>query len=182
VRHLIAFLIVVTALSGCALPGSSSSGGKPTAGQTATYRDPHYHFTFRYPAAWSVPKSGGQKKSLGGTQTYELDITPDTGQANLQITVDQNLQDYSTIPEGKIANDPNGGPDTFHYHHLQVSSWPSIQIQRYSGSSVDEVDTITNTRQYSYDVRMLAGGSPFSASTTTGYYTIVRRLRLSSSI
>lgn len=177
-RHLVASALVIVALSGCAVPGigSSSSNGSAKTISLATYRDARYHFSFRYPRGWKIDRP--LSESLGGVPTYEVHITPPSSQVDFRVTVDKSLQDYSTIPEGKIVNDPQGGPDTFHYHHLNVSSWPAIQIQRFSGTTVDEIDTITNTHQYSYNVRMLSATPPFPANVMDGYNRVVRTLRV----
>lgn len=162
-------------LGGCG-PGSASP--KPTAAATSVYHDPTLHFSFQYLQGWHVPQKGGSYTTIQGIRTYALTITTSDSVAGARITVDNNRVDYSKIPEGKIANDPNGGPDTFHYHHLTVSGWPSIQIERFSGTKIDGIDTITNTHSYSYDVQMITAYPPFSPKVMAGYRTVVHTLKL----
>jgi hypothetical protein len=97
--------------------------------------------------------------------------------AGVQVTVDRDLKrsDYSSITEGQVA--PYGGA-TLHYHHVTVSSWPAIQIERYTGSQVDGIFTITNTHRYSFQVQMITGTPPFPASSLGGYRTIVHTMQL----
>lgn len=176
-RFLPALCLLGSFLAACG-PGSASSTPTSTATGPKVYRDPTLHFSFQYPPGWKVPKKGGSYTTIQGVRTYALNITTPVSVAGARITVDQNRVNYSDIPEGKIANDPNGGPDTFHYHHLNVSGWPSIQIERFNGTKIDGIDTITNTHQYSYDVQMITPNPPFSPSVIAGYRTLVRTLKL----
>lgn len=160
-------------LAGCA----TAASGKPTTVALAKYTDPTYHFSFSYSTSWKAPKQGNVK-TISGTQTYVVDLTVPSGSVGMEVTVDKDLISYSTIPEGKVAPDPNGGPLTYHYHHTKVSDWPAIQIERFHGTTFDSIDTIANTRQYSYDIRAITGTPPFSASFMSGYQTIVKTMKL----
>jgi hypothetical protein len=174
--RLLPFLgIIGLVVAGC---GASNATPKPTPVKANVFHDPKLHFSFQYDDGWTVPKKGGSYTSLQGVRTYVLNITTPVSVAGARITVDKDMVDYTNIPEGKIANDPNGGPDTFHYHHLTVSGWPSIQIERFSGTQIDGIDTITNTHQYSYDVQMITPSPPFPAKVLSGYRTIVKTLNL----
>lgn len=170
-RRLI-WLVALAFLAGC---GSSSAASQAPP---KAYRDRQLGFHFSYPANWSIPSNAGHYIALSGVKTYVVDVKTRGNQAGVRITVDHNLLNYSTIPEGKIAPDPNGGPDTFHYHRLTVSGWPAIQIERFNGTKVDSIDTITNTHDYSFDVQIITGSPPFPADISDGYNTIVQTLHL----
>ena len=51
-------------------------------------------------------------------------------------------------------------------------------IRRFTGKQITEVDTVTNTRTRSYDVRMLTATPPFSADITQGYNHVVSSLKV----
>ena len=176
-HRLVIFLVLGALLCGC---GSSSAQPSPTrtaALGVKTYHDSRYGFTFSYPSIWSVPNRGGHMSTISGVPTYVVDVRTPHQAVGIQVTVDQDLKrsDYSSIPEGKVA--PYGGA-TLHYHHVTVSSWPSIQIQRYTGSQVDGIFTIANTHRYSFQVQMITATPPFSADALTGYQTVVRTIHL----
>jgi hypothetical protein len=154
--------------------GCSSNNGHPAAVGTRTYHDAKYKFSFQYPTNWSIPSSG-HMASISGVMTYVLTVKVPKNVAGVQVTVDQNLSHYSSISEGTVS--PFYG-DTLHYHHLTVSGWPAIQIERYTGKTLDGISTITNTHSNSFDVQMITGTPPFTADVLSGYHTIVKTMKL----
>lgn len=174
-------LLVGLVLTACSSSSSGSTAtstpaaSSPVPANTQLYQDKRYKFSFRHPAAWSVTKA--EQQTISGVQTWVVTVQVPGNSAEVQVTVDRDLVDYRSIAEGAIAKAP-GGADTLHYHHLRVSGWPAIQIQRFSGTKIDEIDTITNTHQYSFDVRMVTGTPPFTADAQSGYNTIVSTLNL----
>jgi hypothetical protein len=156
--------------------GCSSNNAHPVAVGTKTYHDAKYKFSFQYPTSWSIPSSG-HMASISGVMTYLLTVKVPNNSAGIQVTVDQNLagSQYGGIPEGKLV--PYGG-DTLHYHHLTVSGWPAIQIERYTGQTLDGISTITNTHSNSFDVQMITATPPFTGDVLSGYHTIVRTMKL----
>lgn len=172
-RRLLVLPLVAAILAGCSL-SASSSPPTPTPLSMGSYRDAHYHFSFRYPAIWTVP-AAGRHTTLNGVATYLLNVKTPGNAAGIQITVDHDLANYSSIPEGDVV--PYGA-DTLHYHHLTVGGWPAIQIDRYNGKQLDDISTIVNTRTYSYQVQMLTGTPPFSSSALSGYHTVVQSMKI----
>jgi hypothetical protein len=168
---LVALLAIV--LAGC----GSSSAAPSTPLRLMTYHDPVYNFTFETPFPWKVPKKSGHIVTQP-IKTYVVDINTPGNTQGVEFTVDQSIQDYSKIPEGKVVNDPSGGPDTFEYHHLMVAGWPAIQVKRFNGTNVDSYDTIVNTRDNSYDLKMATGTPPFSASALRSYNKVLSTLKL----
>jgi hypothetical protein len=166
-------LFFAVSLAGC---GSSSSTA-PTAGPLSTYHDPRYHFSFGIPAPWTVTKNAAHVRTQP-IPTYIVDITTPGNAEGVQLTVDTDLTPYASIPEGKVVNDPNGGPDTLQYHHLVVAGWPALQVKRFNGTVVDSYDTIVNTHDHSYDLRMATGTPPFPATALQAYNEILRTLKL----
>ena len=122
-RRVMLFGAVALVLVGC---GSKSAA--PKVVQPKVFHDNKIGFSFRYPANWKVPKAGHQER-ISGAPTWVVGISTPNNAVGVRITVDRSMLQYGTIPEGKVANDPNG-PDTLQYHHLRVSGWPSIQISR----------------------------------------------------
>jgi hypothetical protein len=166
---------LVILLCGC----GSGSSAPPTTVALKTYSDATFHFSFKYPNTWSVPKQGGHEStSPSGVKTYILPITVPGGAAGLEVTVDGNVFQIPTFSDGKIAPDPSGGPDFYHYYHATVSSRPAMRVERWSGKNMDEVDTLANTSKYSYDIRMDTGSPPFPAGVTAAYATIVTTMKL----
>ncbi|MDQ2745024.1 MAG: hypothetical protein M3Z66_22395 [Chloroflexota bacterium] len=168
------FLCMAVAISGCA----SSAAPKATAVPVVSYHDQQYRFSFSYPSGWKAPTKGGHVTSVQSVPTYVVPVTTPHNIAGVQVTVDHQVIPLPTFVEGRVAADPSGGPDTFHYHHLKVSGWPAMQIKRYSGTTVDGVFTIINTRTLSYQVEMITAQPPFPPTAFNGYNTIVRTLKI----
>lgn len=170
-RPLLALLVMIL-LAGCA---SSAAAPTPTPTRERTYRDAKYHFHFKYPASWhaSTPKN----VSVQGVPTYTISFTTPGNAAGIQVQVDRQVTPFPAFQEGHVAHDPSG-PDMLHYHHLRVSGWPAMQIQRYNGSKVDGMFTIVNTHSLSFTIEMVTPNPPFSANSVSGYDTVVRTIKL----
>jgi hypothetical protein len=176
-RPYLLLLAMAIPLAGC---GSSASGGTPTP-QTvslATYKDSQFGFSFRYPSTWSIAKSGGSMVKIGGVKTYVLDISIPKNTAQLSVTVDADVTPFPAFTNGHTAPDPNGPTHTFQYFHAHVAGWPAMVIRRFSGKQVTEIDTVTNTRSRSYDVRLLTATPPFATSVNQGYSQVVKSLKV----
>jgi hypothetical protein len=169
-RHLFLLLAMAIALSGC---GSSSATPSPTSVATASYKDSQFGFSFRYPASWTIAKQGGRMTTIGRVKTYVLDISIPRNSAQLSVTVDADVVPIPPFQNGHTAPDPNGPTHTFQYFHARVAGWPAMVIRRFTSKQITEVDTVTNTRTRSYDVRMLTATPPFSSDITAGYNHVV---------
>ena len=166
---------LVILLCGC----GNSASGPSTPVPLKSYSDATFHFSFKYPGAWSIPKQGGHEStSPSGVRTYILPINVPGGIAGLEITVDGQVIQFPPFQNGHVAPDPNGGPDFFHYYHASVSGVQAMRVERWSGKNMDEVDTFANSSKYSFDVRTDTGSPPFPRSLTAGYSTIVRTMKL----
>ena len=174
-RHLPVLLGVSLILAGC---GSSAATAppSPTAVTLSTYKDAQFGFTFKHPASWKISPRGGRVASVGGVQTYVLDVSVPRNSAQVSVTVDGNAAPFPPFQNGKTAPDPNGPTHTFQYFHARVAGWPAMVIHRFTGKQITEMDTVTNTRSRSYDVRALTISPPFTADVTTGYNSIVHSL------
>lgn len=174
-RLTIPLLLFTLALAGC---GSPSAKPVPTAIPLASYIDSQNGFSFHYPSNWTVPKKGGKIIDVAGVSTYELDLNIPQNPAQVSVTVDGDVVPFPAFADGKTAPDPNGPTHTFQYFHAHVAGWPSMVIRRFTGKQITEVDTVTNTRTRSYDVRMLTATTPFSADITQGYNHVVSSLKV----
>src|SRR5579884_2095840 len=98
-RRLILVLLATVLLAGCSVTASGPAGpaASPTTITLATYHDARYHFSFRYPAQWSVPANGGRRTQLNGVPTYLLTVKTPGNVAGIRITVDQDLTKYTSI-------------------------------------------------------------------------------------
>lgn len=168
VKRFVLAIALMALVTGCGGSGSS----KP-----ATYHDKRFGFTFKYPSDWKAPAQG-TVQDVGGVSTYIVDLRPKDNSVDFQVTVDRNVIPIPAFPEGKIAHDPNGGPDIYHYHHLNVSGWPAMGIQRFNGSQVDGLFTIINTHSLSYQVRMIVANPPVNQSQTNDYNMVVHSLKI----
>jgi hypothetical protein len=117
-------------------------------------------------------------QNIGGVNTYVLDISIPKNAAQLSLTVDADVTPFPAFTNGHTAPDPNGSTHTFQYFHARVAGWPAMVIRRFTGKHVTEIDTITNTRSRSYDVRLLTATPPFPASVNQGYKHVVSSLRV----
>ena len=174
-RHLPLLLGVSLILVGCGSSGASATPS-PTPVALITYKDAQYGFTFKHPSSWRISSQGGHVLSVGGVQTYVLDISVPQNSAQISVTVDGNAAPFPPFQNGKTAPDPNGPTHTFQYFHAHVAGWPAMVIHRFTGKQITEMDTVTNTRSRSYDVRALTISPPFNADVTNGYNAIVRSM------
>ena len=174
-RLSILLLIATITLAGC---GSSGAKPAPTSVPLASYTDPKFGFSFRYPSNWTVPKGGGKVINVAGVSTYELDLNVPQQEAQISVTVDGDVTPFPTFADGKTAPDPNAPSHTFQYFHGNVAGWPAMIIRRFTGKQITEVDTVTNTRTRSYDVRALTATPPFPAFVTHGYSQIVKSFKV----
>ncbi len=165
-------LPIVIILAGCA---ASATAPTPTPSRDHTYHDGKYHFSLKYPASWTV--STPKTVSIQGVPTYTVNFTTPGKVAGVQIQVSRQVTPFPPFVEGHVAQDPNG-PDLLHYHHLRVSGWPAMQISRYSGTKVDGLFTIVNTRTLSFTIEMVTPNPPFSAASNAGYSTMVHSIKL----
>jgi hypothetical protein len=173
VRHAAFIALIAINLTGC----GSSTATTPTTLPTSKYKDPVLHFSFVIPSAWKIGKNA-TRTDLQPIKTYVVSITTPGSQEGVEFTVDQQIQDYSKIPEGKVVPAPGGGPDTLQYHHLVVAGWPALQVKRFSGQQIDSYDTIINTHDHSYDLKMATGTPPFPPSAVDSYNALLRTLQL----
>lgn len=173
-RMLPLFLIAVGFVA--AACGSSHSS-LPTISKTKTYRDPTLHFRFRYPADWKVPGSG-KVETIGGAPTYVVHVTIPGNAASAEVTASTTTVPIPSFSNGEVKPDPNGGPDKFHYFHVSISGLKGMRIERYSGKQSDEIDSVANSSNRLYDVRMIAATPPFAPRTLAGYNLIVRSLKV----
>lgn len=168
-------LPVVGILAGCA---SFAASPATTPVTDHTYHDSTYHFSFRYPSAWQLASKHGTTTSVQGVPTYEVNLKTPNNVVGVRIQVDHQVTPFPPFEEGHVAPNPGGGPDMLHYHHMHVSGWPAMQIQRYNGTKVDGMFTIVNTRSLSFTIEMVTPYPPFSRSTLSGYNAIVRTIKL----
>jgi hypothetical protein len=169
----LAILVFVLTAAGCGSSGSTS----PPAPTSTTYSDTQYHFSFQVAAPWKIKANSGHIVDQP-VRTYIVDITTPGNNEGVQFTVDQDLTPYIRIPEGKVVPNPGGGPDTLQYHHLTIAGWPALQVRRFTGAVVDSYDTITNTHDHSYDLRMATATPPFPATALRAYDTVLNTLKL----
>jgi hypothetical protein len=176
VRRTLLFGMVVALVTGC----GSSSSASPTAtpSPSKTYNDPTFHYSFKYPGAWSISPKGGHATTLRGVKTYVVDVQIPGKAAGLQITTDAQIIPFPPFVDGKISPDPTGGPDTFHYYHAKISGLAAMHVERWNGKQMTEVDTFVNTQTRAYDVRMNTATPPFSSKALAGYNAIVKSMRL----
>ncbi len=167
--------IITLTLAGC---GSSTAKPAPTSNPLASYTDRANGFSFRYPSNWTVPKSGGKVINVAGVSTYELDLTLPQDAAQVSVTVDGDVVPFPAFADGKTAPDPNAPSHTFQYFHGHVAGWPAMIIRRFTGKQITEVDTVTNTRTRSYDVRALTATPPFPSLVTHGYSQIMQSFKV----
>lgn len=172
-RHVILLLSVALVAAGC---GSSSATPPAPVIASARYKDARFGFSFRYPSNWTIAKGGGRVISVGGVQTYIIDVSIPQNNAQISVTVDGDVVPFPAFQDGKTAPDPNGPTHTFQYYHAHVAGWPAMVIQRFTSKQITEVDTVTNTRSRSYDVRKLTISPPFSPDVNQGYNQIVKTL------
>lgn len=168
-RSLLALPLAVL-VAGCA-----SSAATPTRAADHAYHDSRYHFSLKYPASWHAGTPS--TVSLQGVPTYTVSFTTPGKVAGVQVQVSRQVTPFPTFQEGHVAPDPSG-PDMLHYHHLRVSGWPAMQIQRYNGTQVDGMFTFINTRALSFTVEMITPNPPFSTRTLSGYNTMVRTIKV----
>jgi hypothetical protein len=176
-RHLILLLVMTIAVTGC---GASSATATSTSTHVAmsSYTDSQFGFSFHYPSTWKISKQGGQTSNVAGVQTYILDIAVPHNSAQVSVTVDGDVTPFPAFSNGHTAPDPNGPTHTFQYFHAHVAGWPAMVIHRFSGKQISEMDTVTNTRTRSYDVRMLTATPPFSSDVTVGYNQVVKTFKV----
>lgn len=155
--------------------GCASSTAAPTPAVVHTYHDAKYHFSLKYPASWHAGTPASI--SVQGVPTYTVSFTTPGRAAGVQIQVSRQVTPFPSFQEGHVAPDPSG-PDVLHYHHLRVSGWPAMQIRRNTGSTVDGMFTIINTRTLSFTIEMVTPNPPFSTRTVSGYNTMVRTIKL----
>lgn len=177
-RFLLPVAALLPLLAGC----GADAATKPTATPfvptaLSSYRDPKFGFSFQLPKNWTVPPRGGHTVNNNGLQQYVVDITLPRNEAGLSVTVDGDIQQFPKFPNGRRGRIP-GDPHTYVYFHRTVSQWPAMRVERYSGATLNEIDTIVNTRKASFDVRMITSNPPFSSRATYGYDTIIRTLKL----
>lgn len=174
-RHYFLLVVLATAVVGC---GSSSAKPTPPSVTMASYKDSQFGFSFRYPANWKVAKQGGHMVNLGSVRTYILDISVPQDAAQLSVTVDADVVPFPSFQNGKTAPDPRGPTHTFQYFHARVAGWPAMVIRRFTSKQITEIDTVTNTRTRSYDVRMLTATPPFPSGITQGYNDLVKSFKV----
>jgi hypothetical protein len=174
-RHLILLLVIAIAVTGCG--ASSATATSPTVAMSS-YTDSQFGFSLHYPSNWKISKKGGQTSNVAGVQTYILSISVPQDVAQLSVTVDGDVTPFPPFSNGHTAPDPNGPTHTFQYFHAHVAGWPAMVIHRFSGKQTSEIDTVTNTRTRSYDVRMLTATPPFPSDITAGYNHIVKTFKV----
>ncbi len=174
-RKGISILVGAAFLAGCGTSGTTPSAHTVVL---ASYKDPQYGFSFKYPATWKIPKSGGSVSNIAGVSTYVLPITVPNNSAQISITMDKDVAPFPPFQNGKTAPDPNGPTHTFQYFHAHVAGWPAMDIRRFTGKQITERDTIANTTTRSYDIRALTISPPFSPDVMSGYEKIVSTLKL----
>lgn len=167
----ILMLLLTAAATGC---GSSAAKPAPTAVPLVSYKDSQFGFGFRHPANWTIASKGGSMTTVGGVKTYILDVKVPQDVAQVSVTVDGDVAPFPAFQNGKTSPDPNGPTHTFQYFHARVAGWPAMVIKRYTGKQISEIDTVTNTRTRSYDVRMLTISPPFPSDITQGYAGMVK--------
>jgi hypothetical protein len=172
---LVALASSVTLLSGC----GSSSSAPPTPLPQKTYSDAKFRFSFKYPGAWSVPRSGGhQSTAQSGVPTYIVPLKIPGNPASVEVTADGQIIQFPPFEDGHVSADPNGGPDFYHYYHRTVDGLPAMRVERWSGKQIDEVDTFVNTSKLSFDIRTDTATPPFPADVKSGYDTVVKTIKL----
>lgn len=162
-------------LGGC---GAFGSTARPTVRPLATksYRDSNYGFSFRYPAIWTAARRGRTESQANRTQ-YVLPINTHDSNVSLQIVMDTQLIAIPTVTPGKIGTGSNGS--RYRYYNLRISGYLALQGQRlYKRNQVDDIETVVNSRTYSFTIRMLAVKPPFSALEKRGYNLILRSMKL----
>jgi hypothetical protein len=174
-RHLTLLFVIAIAVTGCG--ASSATATSPNVAMTS-YTDHQFGFSFHFPSNWKISKQGGRISNVAGVRTYILDISVPNDAAQLSVTVDGDVTPFPPFSNGHTAPDPNGPTHTFQYFHANVAGWPAMVIHRFSGKQITEVDTVTNTRTRSYDVRMLTATPPFPSDITVGYNHVVKTFKV----
>ena len=172
--------LLTVCLAGC---GFGSAGPAPTATPVPnkTYTDKTFHFTFKYPANWTLPAKGGHVASIGGVQTYIVPLDEPNRGAHIEVTVDGDVIQLPAFQEGHIAPATDGSPAEMQYFHAHLSGLPAMRIHRIVNKQIDEIDTIANTQRQSYDVRMITGTPPFTQAALNTYRLLTTSLQVSFS-
>jgi hypothetical protein len=173
--RILPLLFLAGLLAGCGTGASPSQTATPLA--TAAYSDPHFHFSFHYPANWSVPRKGGATTTTASGTTYILTVNIPGNGAQLSVTVDHTIVPFPQFANGHRGQIP-GDPHTFVYFHRTIGQWPAMRIERLSGKQLDEIDTIVNTRTESFDVRTITSASSFTPVERAGYEIVVKSLKI----
>ena len=176
-RAILAGICLTLVLAGCGLAGVASPTATAVPIGYATFNDPQFGFSFKYPQNWSIPKSGGHTIQNSGLDQYVLDITLPGSEAGMSVELDGAVRPLPlTFVNGKRSH-ITGDPHTYVYFHRTVTQWPAMRVERFSGTKMNEIDTIFNTRKESYDIRTIAANPPFTSRALAGYDTIVRTFK-----
>lgn len=177
VAALLALALVVALLAVTRTDSHSVATHRSTKLATKLYRDRRYQVSFHYPSSWKAPFHGKVVSTPIGKE-YEIDLSIPGNASECKVTVTANPGAIPSFANGLIVKDPAGGPDKFHYFHLRAAGHPAMRVYRWSGNSIDGIDTFIDVGRYGYAVRMITGLPPFQASAVTGYNTIVKSLSL----
>jgi len=165
------------ALTGCASIGGASPTSTPIPIAYATFHDPRFGFSFKYPPNWTIPKSGGQTVQISGLQRYVLNIALPGNEAGMSVEVNGDSQPLPlSFTNGFKTHLPND-PRTYVYFHSAVAGQPAMKIERYSNSQIDQIDTVFDTQQDRYVIRTISPNPPFTTRALAGYKEIVRTFK-----
>ena len=169
---------IAAALAGCGGKGASGPIPGPTPSAYKSYTDARFHFSFKYPAKWSVPTKG-KFENVDGRQTYVLAFNTHNSNANVELTLDHNVQPIPKVKFGEVKHTQQG--QVYRYFNFPVASRPALQGQLLgTNSTVLQVDTVWNDKKLSYDLRSAVGQPPFPKPITKGYQHILGTIKMAS--
>lgn len=156
-------------LAGCG--GSQPATGprpQPTIAATTTFHDPTYHFSFQYPANWSVPKQGA-RANVDRTPGYVLRVGVPGHQAQIFVGV-----------TSKPVSPRSHGPRSIvHRITVETGSGRATQVQQVVNGFLSQVDTLVRAGGRQYDIHIATAKPPFETRTLAGYRQIVKSFRTS---
>lgn len=171
-------LIIAVALAGCGGKGASGPLPGPTPAKFQTYTDARFHFSFKYPSKWSLPKKG-KFENINGRQTYVLTFNTHSSNASVELTLDHDVQPIPKVKFGVVKHTQQG--QVYRYFNFPVAKRPALQGQLLgTNNAVLQVDTVWNNKGLSYDLRSAVGQPPFPKPITAAYQHVLGTITLRS--
>jgi hypothetical protein len=176
VNRRLALLCLLLLAGGCG--GSGNGTAQPTASSLKQFTDPTLKFSFSHLPSWVVGK-GTQVQNPTGSTTYTLPINTPGQLAQAQISVDRPGTPLPAFKDGLTTHEPSGAANAyFHYYHRTMSGLPAMRVELWVGATLSEVDTFADTSTSQYDVRILEGAQPLTATILGQYADIVSSMKI----